>query len=559
MKKVWTGLILLTVPILLFASPPRVLNFHSKLTDSAGVGINDTLDITFRLYNVPTGGTPLWSETHSSVPVVKGLFDVTLGAVTPFPDSVDFSEQYYLEIQVGSETMVPRLPLKSAPYAIRAIFADSVATSGVNWDTLGAYVDTSSVPKVLNDLDDVNVPSPSDGQALVYDAGTGQWVPGTVSAGAIDWDTLGAYWDTTNHFATLDTLGAYSDTTHNHNLSDLADVDTSGIADGYVLTWNSTTGHWEAGTVSTADNYADGVSFDDGTNTLTITRTGGLSSLTTTINNEADDLSDNNLNDLGDVNAASPSDGQALVYDSVSGNWVPGTVSSGSIDWDTLGAYWDTTNHFATLDTLQAYRDTTDHDFIQIKASGATSAITDSAVIAGGTGINVSQSNDTIYIEATGGTTGEQKTVLYPEYPNVAIAKFTGTYDNDSVWVTVERSESGYESFYELTAILSAGGIQQYDIAAYWTPPAGFTTVDSVRITYQTNTASTSDNAVTYTILSSGGTTLASSSALAATPAATVTLTPAALPAGEQMIIVANLQSTAGNWARTGKIEIFWQ
>ncbi|RLB75075.1 MAG: hypothetical protein DRH24_20205 [Deltaproteobacteria bacterium] len=554
--KVLEIILLLLLPTFVFASPPKVLNFQSKLTDSAGVGINDTLDITFRLYNVTTGGTPLWTETHTSVPVVKGLFDVILGTVTPFPDSVNFSEQYYLEIEVDSETLSPRIPLKSSPYAIRALIADSVASSGIDWDTLGAY----------------------------------------------------------------------SDTTHNHNLSDLADVDTAGIADGYVLIYNSSTGHWQAGVVSSEDNYINSVSFDDGTNTLSIARTGTLSTLTTTINNEADDLSDNSLNDLGDVNAGSPADGQALVYNSGIGQWVPGTVSSGSIDWDTLGAYvdttqhylsqlndvdtsgidsgnvliwnsgahrwevgvvsgssidwdtlgaywdttnhfapveslgayWDTTNHFATLDTLGAYRDTTDHDFIQLKASGASSWLTDSAVIAGGAGINVNQSGDTIYIESTGAI-GEQKTVLYPEYPNVAIAKFTGSYSNDSVWVTVERAESGYESFYELTAILSAGGIQQYDIAAYWQPPATMTSLDSIKITYQTNTDSTSDNAVTYTILSSGGTTLASSETLASSSAATVTLTPTAVPSGEQVIIVANLQSTAGNWARTGKIEIFWQ
>ncbi|MCD6531121.1 hypothetical protein J7K99_01590 [bacterium] len=137
-------ILLLLLPGFVFASPPKILNFQSKLTDSAGVGINDTVDITFRLYDVATGGTPLWTETHASVPVVKGLFDVALGSVSPFPDSMDFSGQYYLEIQVESETLAPRIPFRSSPYAVRAIFADSAAAAGVNWDTLGAYWDTTN-------------------------------------------------------------------------------------------------------------------------------------------------------------------------------------------------------------------------------------------------------------------------------------------------------------------------------------------------------------------------------------------------------------------------------
>ena len=47
-----------------------------------------------------------------------------------------------------------------------------------------AQITMPSVPSDLNDLSDVNASSPSDGQALIYDNGTGKWIPG--EAGQVD-------------------------------------------------------------------------------------------------------------------------------------------------------------------------------------------------------------------------------------------------------------------------------------------------------------------------------------------------------------------------------------
>jgi hypothetical protein len=37
--------------------------------------------MTFALYDVESGGSPLWSETHANVPVAEGLFSVRLGSI----------------------------------------------------------------------------------------------------------------------------------------------------------------------------------------------------------------------------------------------------------------------------------------------------------------------------------------------------------------------------------------------------------------------------------------------------------------------------------------------
>ncbi|RKZ25395.1 hypothetical protein DRQ29_06380, partial [bacterium] len=170
--------VLLFVSVL-FAIPGQI-NYQGKLTDASGVAIDGTHNLTFALYDAETDGTLLWQESHSSVSVNKGLFDVILGESNPLPDTLDFSAQYWLQITVDGEDLSPRIPLTSVPYAFRASIADSAAN--------------------------------------------------------IDLDTLQAYLDTTNHFATLDTIGAYSDTNHTHNLTLTGDITGSGVVSGTIST-----------------------------------------------------------------------------------------------------------------------------------------------------------------------------------------------------------------------------------------------------------------------------------------------------------------------------------
>ncbi|MGB9561761.1 MAG: hypothetical protein ACPL6C_03005 [bacterium] len=106
--------------ILFLSVVPRVLNYQGKILDSGGAGINGRLNMTFRLYTTELGGSPIWEEEIESVLVSLGLFSVLLGTRRPFPDSVDFSVQYWLEVEINGETMNPRERLTSVPYAIRS-------------------------------------------------------------------------------------------------------------------------------------------------------------------------------------------------------------------------------------------------------------------------------------------------------------------------------------------------------------------------------------------------------------------------------------------------------
>jgi len=122
MKRIPILVIALSV-ILAASSPaqvPPVISYQGVLTDGGGAVAGDGLySMTFTLYDVPGGGTALWSETQS-VTVAKGIFDVVLGSVTPI--DLDFADGYWLGIAVeGEAELSPRIPLTAAAYSFSSM------------------------------------------------------------------------------------------------------------------------------------------------------------------------------------------------------------------------------------------------------------------------------------------------------------------------------------------------------------------------------------------------------------------------------------------------------
>jgi hypothetical protein len=110
------------------------MHFQGVLTDEIGTPLEGTNTVTFAIYNTSSGGLALWFETLG-VDCEDGVFSVILGVTDPI--DLDFSEQYWLGVQVAGDTeMTPRYRLTSAPYAFRAgtayhaLEADSSATAG---------------------------------------------------------------------------------------------------------------------------------------------------------------------------------------------------------------------------------------------------------------------------------------------------------------------------------------------------------------------------------------------------------------------------------------------
>jgi hypothetical protein len=104
------------------AEPDKQISFQGKLLRS-GSPAGGTYNLTFRIYDVASGGVALWSESQN-VSVNDGVYNVYLGSITPI--RLDFSKQYWLEVQVGTETLSPRYKLTVGPYSFRALVANSL-------------------------------------------------------------------------------------------------------------------------------------------------------------------------------------------------------------------------------------------------------------------------------------------------------------------------------------------------------------------------------------------------------------------------------------------------
>lgn len=103
------------------AQIPKIISYQGILTDANGAPLTGNYDITVKIYDVESGGTALWTETHSGVAVSKGVFSVMLGSATAFPASLDFSVPYWLGVSInaGSELM-PRTQFASVGTAFMA-------------------------------------------------------------------------------------------------------------------------------------------------------------------------------------------------------------------------------------------------------------------------------------------------------------------------------------------------------------------------------------------------------------------------------------------------------
>lgn len=139
----------------------RLVPFQGRLHGSNdGVVPDGVYDLTFYVYDTPTGGAALWTENHSQVSVIHGYVNVLLGAIEPMDENnyatqepfygdeknrVSFSEKKYLGISInGGAEMFPRSQLVpsfhayTANHASHATNAD-VATYALNADTLDGH------------------------------------------------------------------------------------------------------------------------------------------------------------------------------------------------------------------------------------------------------------------------------------------------------------------------------------------------------------------------------------------------------------------------------------
>ena len=124
-----------------------VIPYQGTLVTDEGERVNGQVSMTFRLYNVPSDGSPLWEESYTgsnAVQVQNGLFQVNLGSLVPIPAAVWNSQPLYLGVQVEDDPeMSPRSVIGSVPYALHvasnAITSDSVADGSITRNDLAPF------------------------------------------------------------------------------------------------------------------------------------------------------------------------------------------------------------------------------------------------------------------------------------------------------------------------------------------------------------------------------------------------------------------------------------
>ena len=181
------------------AATAPLISYQGRLVDpSTGLAKQDgAYAMSFRLYTVAAGGGPLYTEART-VDVVRSIFSVPLGEVTPLDPNIFNGQPLFLGVTVGGDAeMTPRLRLAHAPYAIfaeRAGVANSaaLATTVVDGAITSAKIAANAVDSarvVDGSLTGVDI---ADGSVTSADISDGAIASAKIADGTIDLVDLNA-------------------------------------------------------------------------------------------------------------------------------------------------------------------------------------------------------------------------------------------------------------------------------------------------------------------------------------------------------------------------------
>jgi len=120
-----------TPSLALPTTPPTIISFQGRLTDSVGTPITATVSATFKIYNVGIGGTALWTENKNITPDTDGIFATKLGDTTPMDPTV-FRDNMnlWLGIEIDSDgEMADRQQIATVGYAYNSQYLQGYPAS----------------------------------------------------------------------------------------------------------------------------------------------------------------------------------------------------------------------------------------------------------------------------------------------------------------------------------------------------------------------------------------------------------------------------------------------
>ena len=140
------------------ATSTSTISYQGRLADSSGNPLTDKVNIEFRIYDVPAGGVPLWTEMWTggnAVDVSDGLFNVMLGSIdNTLASAIEGQDELYLGITVGTDSeMEPRVQLGSVPFSFQAQEALTVPDGSVTTAKLNNGAVTTAKLNIDNGLD----------------------------------------------------------------------------------------------------------------------------------------------------------------------------------------------------------------------------------------------------------------------------------------------------------------------------------------------------------------------------------------------------------------------
>lgn len=250
------------------------ISFQGKVVNSDGTNVtNGSYTFVFRLYDVDTGGTHIWTESKS-LTVTDGIFQTNLGDTTTLPGSVDFNtDNIYLGINFNSDgEMSPRVRFTAAPYALNAAkvggltVTDTTGTLTIpNSETIsfgGSFTTSASNDLTLTMSGATNVTLPTTG-TLITLAGTESLTNKTIGSTGLIFS--GAATDITT--ATGEDLTVVANGAGIINLNDAVTasgvITLSGLSAGGVVQAAAGTGILSVGTLGASSITADSLDFTE--------------------------------------------------------------------------------------------------------------------------------------------------------------------------------------------------------------------------------------------------------------------------------------------------------
>ncbi len=138
---------------------PIQLTHQGALGDAAGAPVNGSSDIVVRLMDAQSGGSQVWTDTFSGVPIAQGVYSLVLGSGEALDtDDLTGTSAVWIELGIDGQVIGSRLQLVETPFAAVArevrgpVYADSVVVDGNTViDSTGAVLGSGPTNITCND------------------------------------------------------------------------------------------------------------------------------------------------------------------------------------------------------------------------------------------------------------------------------------------------------------------------------------------------------------------------------------------------------------------------